>query len=226
MRLIALVALFATGCSGMASDDAGQEADDGDASGGDTGAADGSIDTGAEPEWWRLEADLELVDGLPVAESSVLRLSVLLGTDCVDEVVPMSVVAVEELPHETIYTWWELALPEDGWVCLGVDEGPRPGPLLVGIGAMHPEVQAVLGSMTDVQGDAAESLNGAYAQLPGSDQLLVFGAAGPADAWTGDGVASTGAPLADGTWWVRTAYSFPMAVSSSPTAATSPERSQ
>ncbi|MCB9777793.1 MAG: hypothetical protein H6742_04455 [Alphaproteobacteria bacterium] len=226
MRALALGVLFAAGCSGMADKAGADDSQDVDPGGGDTADGGGDVDSGESPEWWRLEADLWVEDGVPVLDETVLRLSVLLGTDCVDELAADSVVVLDDLPHETVYTWWELALPADGWSCLAAGEGPRPGPIRLGVGAMHPEVLAVLGSMADVEGDASSSLNGAYLQLPDSDELLVFGAAGPEAAWAGEGTAVVDGTLETGSWWVRTAYSFPMAGASSPTAATSPDSGQ
>ncbi len=201
--------LAVVGCAGDANvirdaDTGGFASGDGAADGGATGG-----DTGPGEQWWRVDADLVVAAGAVEAASSTLSLSLVgdEGTVCTDVVTPLSAVEADA-PHASVYDWWELSWDPASLSCFE-SGGPTAGQLDLGIGALDPEIRALLGRLDDVIADAAAgTLNGAYASLPGDERLFVFGAAGLPDAWTGEGTAATEAPLPDGTWRVRAVYSF------------------
>ena len=114
-------------------------------------------------------------------------------------------------PQEWIITWWQVSV--DAWEgdCDVWDTGELiPREMVVGIGRLHPEIAAVVGRMSDYTGSSPLSLNGSYARFADAETLLVFGAAGLAQAWQGEGEAAEAAPLPDGLWLVRGAYGFPI----------------
>lgn len=174
----------------------------------DTGArtdTDTGLDGAGEPSWWTLRADITLKKGLPVADSASLQVALLdglLATICEAEV-SLKAAADTESPDPAIYAWWRVTpiLPTD------CDEAGLvlPAELLVGVGELHPDIQARL--ITSGAADPA-TLNGAYASLDGGKTLLVYGAAGPDAAWAGEGSPADLAPLDDGRWSLRPVFSF------------------
>lgn len=178
----------------------------------DSGPTDGGVD---EPDgtWWLLDGLLVVRDGAPQGAETTLTFSRRAGdeTTCQDTVSPSSMVDAGQVPHTSVFTWWRVEWEPEQIACFGDGEGASRQPILLGVGEMHPEIEAVLPSLLG-QGDAATAahLNGAYLQLPGDDRLLVFGAIGPEAAWAGEGKPATAAPLADGTWILRAAYSLPL----------------
>lgn len=205
--------LFAVlaGCAGENNFDV-MEPDTGEATGsGDEDTGDGGEQSETARAYWALDADLAMVDGLPLLEGSTLGFTRREEgvDDCVDSVAPSAVLAKEALPHESVYTWWQLDWDPSGLSCFSSGEAPTRGSILLGVGAMHVEVQALIGRLDEVDDAAvAASLNGAYATLPGDGRLLVFGAAGPPEAYSGEVQPAEAAPLADGGWWVRAVYPF------------------
>lgn len=209
MRLLPYLLLAGCGGSKESDDMGGGAGDTGSQVGPDTG--DDGEDTGDLTRSWLLEADLALVDGAPDPASSVLRLSRRVeGTvDCVDAVGLTLVEAVAPVPHDSVLAWWSVDWDGGALSCFAADSGPGAGHALIGIGVMHPEVEALLGRLEQVTADgAAASLNAAYATLDGDERLLVYGAAGTEQAYAGQGVAASQEPLADGTWLVRAVYPF------------------
>lgn len=214
LALAMALALLTTAC---ADGSVGDGAESGASDGGDDGSVDDTAsDAGTDEDmgtYWSLDADLLIEGGLVDAERSTIYLGRRRSGEqtCVDEVVPASVVAIEELPHETVLTWWEITWGVDALLCFEGGKGGASQPVLLGVGLMHPEIEAVVDSVEDVSDpQAAQALNGAYVQLAGDERLLVYGAAGPDLAWVGKGKPATSAPLSDGLWLVRTAYSLPL----------------
>jgi len=214
MRVLIVGLLLMTGCS--ASKSSPGAFDSGESDGGGGSATDGgSTDTDVRDMgvYWTLDADLVVVDGVVDPAASVLHLGRRRNSSetCSDTVTPIAVVAQEELPHPSVLAWWELSWDPSTLLCFAKGEGGWNQPVLLGIGAMDPEIVAVLGHVDEVTDPlAADSLNGAYATLPGDNRLFIYGAAGPLTAWHGEGDPADGAPLPDDTWLVRTAYSFPL----------------
>lgn len=204
VRSLSLILLL--GCGSSKGDDMADSA--ASLAGRETGITSGT-DTGPEgadvPSWWTLRADVALKAGLPVAKASRLQVTLLDGTLAVlcEAEVSLQAAADTTSPDPAIYAWWivEPVLPT-GCDGAGLD---LPAGLLLGVGEMHPDIQARL-IMEDTVEPAA--LNGAYASLDGGKTLLVYGAAGPSVAWEGEGAPADKAPLDDGQWSLRPVFSF------------------
>ena len=215
-----LVTLFhLVGCS--STDSAGQSnkvddpREDDAAGGSDGGGLDSGLDgSGEEFSWWRLDADLVVVEGELSVEGS--RFSAALLDDagiqvCVVDAAPGDVTPFLVMPDELVLAWWEVGgLQWTGDCPEGWNPSELPDAFHIGVGLMHPEITAVIDAMPEVGEGGGESLNAAYAQFPGVDAVYVFGAVGPAEAWDGAGAPASVAPLADGTWELRGAYGFPL----------------
>lgn len=208
------VGLAGSGCSefgtkSQANDEGSTSADGGE---NDTGETDTGVpqDLGV---YWALDADLSVVDGVIELDSASIRLRRLrnLAESCLDTVSPTSALAVEPLPHETVWTWWELQWSVDGLDCFPDGQGAANLPVRIGFGLLHSEIVAALPSSSLVQApDTTAGLLGAYLQLPDDERLLVFGAAGSEAAWAGSGSDEEPGIVVDGLWWVRSVYSLPL----------------
>jgi hypothetical protein len=221
-HLCAVVLLLTVGCSSAdKADDAGAEQDEADdeasdAGGGADGWDSGMVEDGAEGyTWWRLDADLQVAGGDLAADGVVLRAGLLdaVGSElCTVEGIPAEATPFFTMPDELIFTWWALSgITWDGGDCASdSDLSLLPVSLSFGVGALHPEIVAVLDGMPEAAAGASGGLNGAYAQLAEGGTIYVFGAVGPGEAWAGGGEPATQAPLADGTWELRGAYGFPL----------------
>ena len=208
--------LLLAGCSASKGGDV--FADTGSAEGLDTGdAGDSAADGGeGEPAWWLLSATIEISDGAVVDETSTLQVQVLDKKHlviCTVLAASPSVTAAEIAPDPAVYTWWRMNGLQwtDDCDALGV-ELPAPSHFYLGVGEMHPEILAVLGTLDDVEEGAADALNAAYASFDDGDTIYVYGAAGPVVAYDGIGEALTAPPLTDGTWLLRPIYPFPLDV--------------
>ncbi len=185
----------------------------------DTGSADGTglaEDSGFEEpvedlegRWWSLDADLVVSDGAVVAASSELRFTLQEDAEevCTDVVTPSAVTAVEQPPHPDVLVWLQVEWASASLTCIK-DGAPSAGAMLLGVGLMDPEIEALIGRLEEATADSADSLNASYATVDGDDRLFVFGAAGPQASWQGDGDPLAAAPLTDGLWMVRAVYSF------------------
>ncbi|GEM_PF-2459819 len=197
----------------------------------DTAGAPASGDTGSEtdattadsatppadPEWYRLDATLTLEEGLLLGSAVTLEfldrdLHVL--TDCGETRETLGVVASVETPDPSIFHWWQIALGDSAAACDGTDT--LPSELFLGLGQLHPEVEAQLLSLGLDQ--VAGSLYGAYvmldpdqAQLDAQDQLaLAYGYAGTLEDLAGETTARSAAPLPDGDYAVSGVYLLPL----------------
>lgn len=201
--------LYAAGCSG-ASGFSPESIDDSAASdtastGGDTGDL---PDDGLSPVWWKLGATLEVVDSAPVSDEGQLLLELLTEDQtslCVDTMSVTRIQSHVEPPDPQVYTWWRISHDPPAGDCATADD-PVPDGLLLGIGAMHPEILAGLDRMG--LSEAADSLNAAYASLDGGETIYVFGVAGTQTTYEGDGTAAADAALTDGEWQIQALYAF------------------
>lgn len=185
---------------------------DGGSTNTDSGSDDGGTDT-LDGAWWLVDGQVVVVGGAPLADGSSLVFTRRSGDEstCQDSVSPTALTPAEALPHETVFTWWKVEWEPTAITCFGAGEGAARQPLMLGVGQMHPEIEAVLPSLLgETDAAAVGHLNGAYLQLPDDDRLLVFGVIGPESAWAGEGDPASAAPLADGTWLLRSAYSLPL----------------
>ncbi len=214
MRASLVFCVLGWGCSDFATK-AGQDNEGStSADGGDTDTDE--TDTGIPQDlgvYWALDADLSVVDGGIDLDGSEIRLRRLrnLAESCLDQVSLSSAEAVEPLPHETIWSWWEVDWPVDDLNCFPEGQGAANLPLRVGFGLLHPEIVAALPSSSLVAApEGTAGLLGAYLQLADDDRLLVFGAAGSEAAWAGSGTDAEPGVVGDGVWWLRSVYSLPL----------------
>lgn len=206
--LMGVAALALCACSGV------KGAEDGFAT--ETGGWDtGSVsDTGSDPEdsgeavWWKLGAAISIWEGAVLPEESSLGLTLLLQDGsvlCEDTLAIRELTVEEDLPDATIYSWWRVEAESPQGSCAELRD-PVPSPVLIGVGAMHPDIFATL----DPEGlaDGASSLNAAYASINGGEDVYVFGVAGTTAAYLGDAAPADSSLLADGVWIVRPVYPF------------------
>lgn len=212
-----VVSLALYACGDTAKRQQQEMADRPDGMGADDGGGSVDLDSGLSGDgfdgfmWWRLDADLVLADGDIQTDESEFRAALLDSSGaeaCSAAAILNEATSIPTVPDEALVTWWSFA--DVTWADGCADDAGLPLSLSLGVGGLHPEIVAVLDSMPEASVGAGTALNGAYAQLEGSDSLYVFGAVGLAPAWAGDGEAAASAPLADGMWELRGAYGFPL----------------
>ncbi len=208
-----VVALLATGCSAaskdMASLDSGRVADEGE------GNSEQDSGESAEPTWWRLDADLEVASGQLNLTGSQLTVSVLDYDGialCSEDVRVAGSSTIAVRPEPELLGWWSITLGEGTRTCGGTfNVASLPSSIEVGIGVMHPELEAIGGLASDLPSTGVATLNAAYARTdPSANDIWVYGYAGNDSAWLGIDGPADAAPLADGQWALRGVYSFPI----------------
>ena len=167
------------------------------------------------PAWWRLDAGLSISAGQLSTAESGLTVHVLDDAGeviCSEEFRLVDTDTMEDRPDPMILTWWLLVRGEGTGTCSDVvDLSSLPAELYVGVGEMHPELEAVAGQVEDWLEAPTGHLNGAYARVdPNVDDIWVYGFAGDVNAWAGMDGPATVAPLSDGLWTLRGVYSFPL----------------
>jgi hypothetical protein len=161
----------------------------------------------SEPAYWSMDAVLSLSEG-ELQEAS-LQASVLdqdLETLCA-QTYAVEASSAEEVPHESVISWWELSPGEGEGDCADTAL-PLPAPLWIGVGALVADLEALLGPAE--LDTASESLNGAYASFDAGQTLYVYGVAGTDAAFEGSIEPATEAPLADGSWTLVPLFTFPL----------------
>jgi hypothetical protein len=160
------------------------------------------------PKWWRLSASLALIQGIPVPEKSFLTVELLGSKDeslCTQQ---RPLLATEEWAdaYDSVLAAWKLS-PEPVELLCGLYEPPLDESIVLGIGEMHPDIQAAIGSIPELDGDAP--LNAAYmVSIDKPDDLYVYGVAGTSTAYAGEGTVVSELPLEDGAWQLEPVYRF------------------
>ncbi len=197
---------------------------------GDSGSGDSALDTSEDtgsgtdstdiseptPEWFRLDATVTLVEGqaTQVEVRQEFLDGQLLPVDCVEDRSSLGIVASVATPDPTVYHWWRVSLGDSDALCVELPQLPEE--VFLGMGALHPEVEAqLLGRGLDA---VADSLYGAYVmldeaqvELKAEDQVaLAYGFAGTESDLTGDATARTAAPLPDGDYTLSGVFLFPL----------------
>ena len=173
----------------------------------DTGSADDTdfAPDDATPQWWELAGTVTILDGAADANTSSLAVT-LLDPDqvsiCSEQSLVRSIVDEASLPDAEIYTWWRVTVGRGDSAC---EDSPLPRELLLGFGAMHPDIAAALGPAG--LDTVANSLNGAYVSFD-DDLIYAFGVAGPAEAFAGAADSAITVPLADGEWQIVPIFPF------------------
>lgn len=170
---------------------------------------------GLRSHWWRLGASLEVVAGQLSAIDSELEVTLLdrNGTEiCSDLFLVESTNTEVFQPEESLIVWWSIERGEGTGQCAAHhDLSTLPALFFLGVGELHPELEAVAGQVPVVPENGPGTLNGAYASVDATvEDIWVFGFAGDEQAWSGRSGPSTVAPLADGTWTIVGVYGFPL----------------
>ncbi|MDP2307641.1 MAG: hypothetical protein Q8P18_16580 [Pseudomonadota bacterium] len=171
----------------------------------DDSAVDDSADTeeATDPAWYVVRADLTVAGGVATPDAASISVEIidadLERISCVVAVSPDQVTAAEAEPDsETV--WWAVPVRSANAPCATL-----PDTLLLGVGPLHPDARARLGS---VGHDAiADSLFGAWLQADGGD-ITVFGYAGTASDLLGDDTAVL--PPPDGLYRLAPLYVVPL----------------
>ena len=169
----------------------------------------------SQPHWWRLSASLEVVAGQLAAGESELEVTVLErnGTEVCSELFLVESTNTEVFqPDPSLIVWWSIGRGAGAGQCAAFqDLSALPETFFLGVGDLHPELEAVAGQVPMVPEEGPGTLNGAFASVdPDVDDLWVFGFAGDELAWSGRSGPATVAPLADGTWTIVGVYGFPL----------------
>ena len=180
----------------------------------ETGTA--SDDSGAvedpDPYWFALDAEVVIVEVVPVEVVVSLRLhpeDSEWGALCTDA---PEVLAFEEsaVPDPLVYTWLQLDLAGDLGACSGAERVPRT--MMLGLGELYDPI--VPGVEQHGLGEVKDSLYGAYASFdaPVGDGLTgttyAYGYAGTEDDRLGTTPAVDDGPLPDGRYLVTAWYLF------------------
>jgi len=210
--------LALSGCSAeslkAAMDDAAMEG----SSFADTGmlAGEDAPDEMEQPSHWMLSGSLDVVGGeidstLSYVEAQVLGASG--STLCSGGIGVESAERVIELPDDDLQIWWSISLgdPDEGSCLLESMPQVIPESFHLGLGPMHPEVEAVMGDSVADLGDDALALRSVFVSLNDAETVWVFGVAG-SEVTDDDGI--TGAPgdgglVSEGRWKFHGLYGFP-----------------
>jgi hypothetical protein len=200
------------GCSPAQDKGAAAVSLDSGLTGGDGMGGDGGLDSGPAapgPAWWVARGTFVLSGGQAAAVTVEIDVKDEdLAPFCAVSAASVGVVEVQPAPDDAVYLW--LDVTDIAWAGSCVAQGGAPAGvgLRFGVGALHPDVQAVVGASADTAlGASAGAFNGAYVQA-GAVPYAV-GVAGPAAAWEGVGAPADGAPLPDGEWRWQALYAMP-----------------
>jgi len=164
-----------------------------------------------DPAWWWLHANLSISKGEIILEESSLQVELqdeFQNFICI-ETFPIAEIVPEKSPSEVIYSWWSLVPGTGAGGCAEkVKTMPLPARLQLGVGDMHPEISAVLGSVSQLSDGAESIVNGAYVSFDDPETLYVYGVAGLEAAFNGEGSLQEEAPLSDGDYTVLGVYAF------------------
>ena len=180
----------------------------------DTGFA---PDEGAEftqtPAYWKLSGTLLVNEGAIQTDLSFLRVGIVGdegGELCTDNVGITSSVREAESPEAGVQAWWSVTRTEPSISsCLTTEYTlPLPRPVYIGLGAMHPEIEAVLAGTPDHTRSEDSRLRSVYAAMSAEAAVWVFGYAETTSEEEVEIDPSTGGVSVDGNWKFDALYSF------------------
>lgn len=215
MRLMTLLLLSMVGCSNEKMvagylDEEGSPSSTEDTAGVDR-ESDGGY--GEEASHWILSGNLTHTSGLLSSDLSSLAIEIRSESEaviCSDGVGISTSERITDLPDDDLQVWWEIgvtAAAEDS--CLvGELEGVIGGSMRVGLGPVHPEIEAVMSeNIQELEGGDFE-LRSVFAAFGEDHPVWVFGLAvsNQRDHDVGGG---TGLILPDGQWKFEGVYAFP-----------------
>jgi|TARA_B110000495_G_C22924466_1_gene540219 hypothetical protein len=215
MRLTTLLLLTMVGCSNekMGS---GYLDEEGSPSGAeDTAGLDWESDGeyGEEASHWILSGNLTHTSGLLSSDLSSLAIEIRSESEavvCSGGVGISTSERITDLPDDDLQVWWEIgiAAATEGSCLVGELEGVIGGSMRVGLGPVHPEIEAVMSeNIHELEGGDFE-LRSVFAAFGEDEPVWVFGLAvsNRTDQNVGGG---TGLILPDGQWKFEGVYAFP-----------------
>lgn len=164
-----------------------------------------------DPAWWWLHASLSIAKGELVPGTSEIQVElrdesqafICMETFQIAEATPL------KSPSDSILTWWTLVPGTGDGGCIEKSATmPLPEQFQLGVGDMHPEISAVLGSVSQVEDGAESILNAAYVSFDDPETVYVYGVAGLEASYSGEGSLQLETPLSDGAWVVLGVYAF------------------
>lgn len=208
------LSLVLVGCSAADSAAGGGRAVDSGLAGGAAGDGSGALDSGpAEPlpTWWVAHGAFRVAAGEASAVSLEIEVQDAdLNPFCAVAAAGVGVIEVQPTPDPSVYLWLEAVDLQWSGDCLAVGGAPAGPGLRFGVGALHPDVRAVVGAAADTAlGARAEAFNGAFLQAGEGAPAYAVGVAGPTAAWEGVGAPVAAAPLPDGDWRWQALYAMP-----------------
>jgi len=215
MRLTMLLLMGILGCSSerKVSGSMNLDAPSGYAS--DTGEvpADDGSEASEQASHWILSGSLTQSGG--VLSNDFSSLSIEIRSDsgavlCSDGVGITASQRITELPDADLQVWWEvrIAAASEGSCLAGELEGVIGGTIWVGLGPLHPEIEAVMSESAATLQSGGYELRSVFAAFEETQPVWVFGVAmsSSTDRDVGD---SAGLILPDGQWKFEGVYSFP-----------------
>jgi len=171
---------------------------------------DTAITPAPDPAWWSIVATVPVAGTNPVTEGTTVSFTAYPdGADAAPlctATSPAVSITAEVAPDATIYAWWSTALDISDGAC-DTEDIEIPTALYLGIGALDPNIVAVLGDAG--YAELTSSLYGAYVSLDGGGTVYTFGVAGTASSYEGEPVTD-GDPIPDGTWQIEGIYLLPI----------------
>jgi hypothetical protein len=177
------------------------------------------MESGAEevedPAHWRMSGTLLVNEGDIQSELSFLHVAIVGdagSTLCADNIGIAMASRMMEVPEAGVQVWWRVVRTEpDPTSCLAQEYPmPLPKPVFVGLGAMHPEIEAVLAGDTDGSHADDARLRSVYASMRQDSDVWVFGVAETTSEEEVGIDPATGGISVDGNWKFQAVYSFPL----------------
>jgi hypothetical protein len=217
MRLL-IVGFALSGCSAESLKAAMGDAATEGSSFADTGmlAGEDAADEQEQPSHWTLSGSLDVADGeidstLSYVEAQVMGASG--STLCSGSIGVESAERVVEVPDDDVQIWWSISLGAAAADSCLLESMPDviPDRFHLGLGPMHPEVEAVMDDAVAALGGADLALRSVFASLNNAETVWVFGVAGSE---VSDEGGITGAPgdgglVSEGRWKFHGLYGFP-----------------
>lgn len=162
-------------------------------------------DTGEpeEPAWYVVRADLAVVGGVASEVGAVVAVEIidadLQRIDCVVDLAA-DLVSAGPVDAEAGLVWWDVSVRASPAPC-----APLPAVLSLGVGALHPDARARLGTVG--HDGIADSLYGAWLRADAGEPMA-YGYAGTAADLLGDDPSVL--PPPDGTYRLAPLYVVPL----------------
>ena len=166
------------------------------------------------PAYWKLSGTLLVNEGTIQTELSFLRVSIVGeegGALCTDNVGISASNRQSEAPEAGVQAWWEVTRTDPGdSSCLSVEYSlPLPKPVFLGLGAMHPDIEAVLAGDSEQTQTEGSRLRSVYVAMSEEAAVWVFGYAETTSEEEIEIDPVTGGISVDGNWKFDALYSFP-----------------